>query len=62
MINIGLFPKKNKIDKENKNLNKIIKRNKNKYRTKKSMKRRIKNSQVFTNIKNVCEDGLIELI
>lgn len=25
------------------------------------MKRRIKNSQVFTNIKNVCEDGLIEL-
>ena len=61
MINIGLFPKKNKIDKENKNLNKIIKRNKNKYRTKKSMKRRIKNSQVFTNIKNVCEDGLIEL-
>ena len=61
MINIGLFPTKEKISKENKNLNNLKKHNKNKYRSKGKLKRRIKNSQVFTNVKNVADDGLIEL-
>ena len=37
------------------------KHNKNKYRSKGKLKRRIKNSQIFTNVKNVADDGLIEL-
>ena len=61
MINIGLFPTKEKISKENKNLNNLKKHNKNKYRSKGKLKRRIKNSQIFTNVKNVADDGLIEL-
>ena len=61
MINIGLFPIREKISKENKNLNNVKKHNKNKYRSKGKLKRRIKNSQIFTNVKNVADDGLIEL-
>ena len=32
-----------------------------KFKIKKRMKKRIKNSQIFSNVKNVAEDGLIEL-
>ena len=58
---IGLFPTREKITRENKNLNNLKKHNKNKYRSKGKLKRRIKNSQIFTNVKNVADDGLIEL-
>ena len=58
---IGLFPTREKIPKENKNLKNVKKHNKNKYRSKGKLKRRIKNSQIFTNVKNVADDGLIEL-
>jgi len=57
--NIGLFPSKEQI--ENKNLEKVKKRNKNTYRTKSKMRKRIKNSQTFSNIKCVADDGLLEL-
>ncbi len=39
----------------------LKKYNKNKYNTKGRMKKRIKNSQIFTNVKEVDEDGLIVL-
>lgn len=60
-MRIVIFNRKNKLDIEFKNLKKTLKHNKNNYRKKHSMKRKIKNSQTFTNVKLVHEDGLIEL-
>ena len=50
--------------KDEKNLNKIKKsdnKNKRKYSSRSSMKKRIKNSKVITNVKEIGEDGLIYL-
>lgn len=52
---------KEKIPKENKNLNNVKKHNKNKYLKKSKFKKKFKNSQSFTNIKIVEDDGLIKL-
>ena len=52
---------KEKILKENKNLNNVKKHNKNKYLKKSKFKKKFKNSQSFTNIKIVEDDGLIKL-
>ena len=53
--------KSNKIPKEEKILNRIKNKSKTKYVIKKQMKRRIKNSQSFVNVKEIGEDGLIKL-
>lgn len=53
-----------KITKEEKALSyakKIAKKNENKYYNKGMLKKRIKNSSLLSNIKNVEEDGLINL-
>lgn len=47
--------------KEEKALNKIKKKKTTNYRTAKMMKRRIKNSMMLSNIKNVDDDGIINL-
>ena len=50
--------------KDEKNLNKIKKldkKNNRKYSSRSSMKKRIKNSKVITNVKEIGEDGLIYL-
>lgn len=62
--NIGLFPNKEKISNEDKALNNIKKtqtKKMSKHALKNKMKKRIKNSQVFTNIKDIDDDGLINL-
>ena len=62
--NIGLFPNKEKISNEDKALNNIKKtqtKKMSKHTLKNKMKKRIKNSQVFTNIKDIDDDGLINL-
>lgn len=64
MVNIGLFPKKSQEEKDLKSLNKINElkeKTKSEYLKTSIMKRRIKNSKVFSNIKDVGDDGLIEL-
>lgn len=64
MVNIGLFPNKSQESKDLKSLEKIKKlkqKNKSDYLKTSMMKRRIKNSKVFSNIKEVGDDGLIEL-
>lgn len=64
MINIGLFPKRNKKTKEEKKLAKLIKlrdKTKDKYVSYHQMKRRCKNARYFSNIKEIGDDGLIEL-
>ena len=64
MVNIGLFPNKSKESKDLKSLEKIKKikqKTKSDYLKASMMKRRIKNSKVFSNIKEVGDDGLIEL-
>lgn len=64
MVNIGLFPNKSQESKDLKSLEKIKKikqKTKSDYLKTSMMKRRIKNSKVFSNIKEVGEDGLIEL-
>ena len=64
MVNIGLFPKKSQEEKDLKSLNKIKElkeKTKSEYLKISIMKRRIKNSKVFSNIKDVGDDGLIEL-
>ena len=63
---IGLFPKKEQEEIDNKALKKAKKikekgKGKNKYITSSMMKRRVKNSKVLTNIKCIGDDGLIEL-
>ena len=61
---IGLFPKKEQEEIDNKALKKakkIKEKGKNKYITSSMMKRRVKNSKVLTNIKCIGDDGLIEL-
>ena len=64
MVNIGLFPNKSQESKDLKSLEKIKKikqKTKSDYLKTSMMKRRIKNSKVFSNIKEVGDDGLIEL-
>lgn len=64
MVNIGLFPNKSQESKDLKSLEKIKKlkqKTKSDYLKTSMMKRRIKNSKVFSNIKGVGDDGLIEL-
>ena len=64
VVNIGLFPKKSQEEKDLKSLNKINElkeKTKSEYLKTSIMKRRIKNSKVFSNIKDVGDDGLIEL-
>lgn len=64
MVNIGLFPNKSQECKDLKSLEKIKKikqKTKSDYLKTSMMKRRIKNSKVFSNIKEVGDDGLIEL-
>ena len=64
MVNIGLFPNKSQESKDLKSLEKIKKikqKTKSDYLKASMMKRRIKNSKVFSNIKEVGDDGLIEL-
>ena len=64
MVNIGLFPNKSQEIKDLKSLEKIKKikqKTKSDYLKTSMMKRRIKNSKVFSNIKEVGDDGLIEL-
>lgn len=64
MVNIGLFPNKSQDSKDLKSLEKIKKikqKTKSDYLKTSMMKRRIKNSKVFSNIKEVGDDGLIEL-
>lgn len=64
MVNIGLFPNKSQESKDLKSLEKIRKikqKTKSDYLKTSMMKRRIKNSKVFSNIKEVGDDGLIEL-
>ena len=64
MVNIGLFPNKSQENKDLKSLKKIKKikqKTKSDYLKASMMKRRIKNSKVFSNIKEVGDDGLIEL-
>ncbi|MDO5556934.1 MAG: ATP-binding protein [Clostridia bacterium] len=64
MIYIGLFLKKDQNEIDNKNLikaKKIKEKTKSKYLNSKQMKRRIKNSKLFSNVKTVSDDGLIEL-
>ena len=62
-MNIGVFPKEKKTNKE-----KVIEKEKHKldkqkpkFILKKRLKKRVKNSQVFSNVKAVADDGLIEL-
>ena len=62
-MNIGIFPKEKKTNKE-----KVIEKEKHKlekqkpkFILKKRLKKRVKNSQVFSNVKAVADDGLIEL-
>ena len=62
-MNIGIFPKEKKTNKE-----KVIEKEKYKlekqkpkFILKKRLKKRVKNSQVFSNVKAVADDGLIEL-
>ena len=55
MINI------NKLTKEEKILKKLKKKRKSKYKIKKEMKNRIKNSKTISNIKDINENGLINL-
>ena len=50
-----------KEEKTLKKINKIHEKNKNKYLSKNQMKKRIKNSQILSNIKEIGEDGLIYL-
>ena len=50
-----------KEEKTLKKINKIHEKNKNKYISKNQMKKRIKNSQILSNIKEIGEDGLIYL-
>ena len=64
MVNIGLFPNKSQESKDLKSLEKIKKikqKTKSDYLKTSMIKRRIKNSKVFSNIKEVGDDGLIEL-
>jgi len=64
VVNIGLFPNKSQESKDLKSLEKIKKikqKTKSDYLKTSMMKRRIKNSKVFSNIKEVGDDGLIEL-
>lgn len=64
MVNIGLFPNKSQESKDLKSLEKIKKikqKTKSDYLKTSMMKRRIKNSKAFSNIKEVGDDGLIEL-
>lgn len=64
MVKIGLFPNKSQESKDLKSLEKIKKikqKTKSDYLKTSMMKRRIKNSKVFSNIKEVGDDGLIEL-
>lgn len=64
MVNIGLFANKSQESKDLKSLEKIKKikqKTKSDYLKTSMMKRRIKNSKVFSNIKEVGDDGLIEL-
>ena len=64
MVNIGLFPNKSQESKDLKSLEKIKKikqKTKSDYLKTSMMRRRIKNSKVFSNIKEVGDDGLIEL-
>ena len=61
---IGLFPKKTQEQKDETSFNKIKKikeKNKSDYLKASMMKRRIKNSKYFSNIKTIGDDGLIEL-
>ena len=53
--------KKSNKDKVLEKQKKKLKKQQPKFVIKKRMKRRIKNSQVFSNVKNVADDGLIEL-
>ena len=64
MVYIGLFPKKSEEEKDLKSLQKVKKlkqKTKSDYLKTSMMKRRIKNSKVFSNIKTIGDDGLIEL-
>ncbi len=61
---IGLFPKKTQEQKDELKLKKIkkhIEKTKSQYISSRAMKRRFKNSKVFSNIKQIGEDGLLEL-
>ena len=58
MVNIGLFPNKSQSLEK---IKKIKQKTKSDYLKTSMMKRRIKNSKVFSNIKEVGDDGLIEL-
>ena len=61
---IGLFPKRTQEQKDELKLNKVKKqkdKTKSKYINSRVMKRRFKNSQLFTNIKQIGDDGLLEL-
>lgn len=64
MVIIGLFPNKSEEEKDLKSLEKIKKlkqKTKSDYLKTSMMKRRVKNSKVFSNIKTIGDDGLIEL-
>ena len=61
---IGLFPKRTQEQKDELKLNKVKKqkdKTKSKYINSRVMKRRFKNSKLFTNIKQIGDDGLLEL-
>ena len=61
---IGLFPKKTQEQKDEIKLKKVKKqkeKTKQKYVNSRVMKRRFKNSKVFTNIKKIGDEGLLEL-
>ena len=61
--NIGLFPENKKLNKDKvlEKEKKKLEKQQLKFVIKKQMKRRIKNSQTFSNVKSVADDGLIEL-
>ena len=61
---IGLFPKRTQEQKDELKLNKVKKqknKTKSKYINSRVMKRRFKNSKQFTNVKQIGDDGLLEL-
>src|SRR5574344_2859370 len=58
---MNLFSKKDKEDKILEKIQKKKDKHQSKYIIKNRMKRRIKNSQTITNIKNITEEGIIEL-
>ena len=64
MVIIRLFQSKSEEEKDLKSLDKVKKlkqKTKSDYLKTSMMKRRIKNSKVFSNIKTIGDDGLIEL-